>query len=191
MSRRYRKRYTTAAIKCHGGLWQPPFPTSYNVSPRTLKCPLPQSDAEFEILSEVVFGKPLHVSKLWIMEHGYGQIEIAEKWEEYAPSVSIYSYEIDTIFMRTIAGPMKVSATLGWTDFQRHGHRHWLRMKRWSESRRNDDSRSVRPAFVRLARRFGVGENTVGRVDRRADGVPTEGRVDGASAALVSTGTPI
>lgn len=188
MARRYRNRYTAAPIKCHGGMWQPPFPTSANTSPRTFKCPLPESDAEFEILSEIIYGKPLHVSKLLVMDHCYGQIEIAEKWDDYAPRCAAFSYEPNTIFLRTIAGPMHTSATLGWTDFRRYGHRHWLRMQRWSESRRNNDSRTVRPAFVRLARRFGVGENIVGRVDRRSDGVLTSGRVDGALAVSQAGG---
>ena len=181
---RYRIRYSLDPVNYIGVVWQPPFPVARNVSPATFKCPLPQSDAEFAILSEIVFGKQLSVGKLWLRGDDYGQIEIAEKYDSFAPHGG-RSYKVIETFMRTVAGPMSCSASLTWTDFRRYGHRHWRRLERWSESRRTNDSRTVRPAFVRLARRFGVGENIVGRVDRRSDGVLTGGRVDAAPAASI------
>lgn len=159
--------------------WRPPFPVAAGVSPPPFKMPLPQSDAEFAILSEVFFGKALSLDKLWLREDGYGQANIAEKYDSFGDGC----YDKLSWFMRSVFGPIQTSQSLTWTDFKRYKHRHWRRLERWQESRRRGDSSSVRPAFVRLAHQFGVGENIVGRVDRRSDDVLTDGREDAASAA--------
>jgi len=159
--------------------WCPPFPVEAGVSPPNFKMPLPQSDAEFAILTEIFFGKPLTLSRFWLRD-GYGQAQIAEKYDSFGDP-SCYS-KLDW-FMRTVFGPMHTSSSLTYTDFKRYKHRHWRRLERWQESRRRRDSSSVRPAFVRLAHQFGVGENIVRRVDRRSDGVLMDGREDAASAA--------
>lgn len=186
-NRRHRYRYSQEPIKLHGSVWTPPFPVARRVSPGHFKCPLPQSDAEFAILSEIVFGKQLSLKKLWLWE-STGRFSIAEPYDSYAPRGDGL-YGIIEIFRTTIGRAMDCSASLGSMGFKRYGHRHWRRFERWSESRRRNDSRSVRPAFVRLAHRFGVGENIVGRVDRRSDGVLTGGRVDGAPAASIQSHT--
>lgn len=183
-SKRRRQKFSSAPLTLNGTTWTPPFPLEQGVSPRTFKCPLPQSDSEFAILSEIVWGRPLTLKRLHIWnDNNWGQFEIAEKYESFALCGQRASYDVIDWFRRTICGPMHCSASLTYTDFKRYGHRHWARLVRWSESRSRNDSRTVRPAFVRLARRFGVGENIVGRVDRRSGDVLTNGRADAALAA--------
>jgi len=184
MARRWRPhRYSQEPIRLSRGTWQAPFPVTKGVSPATFKCPLPQSDAEFAILSEIVFGQPLSLGKFFLWDSA-GQMQIAEKYDSFAPKNDGH-YTIIGMFLRTVAGPMNCSMSLTYTDFKRYDHRHWLRLERWQKSRRNNDSRTVRPAFVRLAHRFGVGENIIGRVDRRSGGVLSSGRVDAALAASI------
>ena len=163
----------------HRNVWVPPFPVEVGVSPPKFKMPLPQSDAEFAILAEIFFGKPLTLSKMWLNENGYGQAQIAEKYETFGDGC----YDKLSWFLRSVFGPMQTASSLTWTDFKRYNHRHWRRLERWQESRRGGDSSSVRPAFVRLAQKFGVGENIIGRVDRRSGDVLIGGRVDAAPAA--------
>ena len=181
MARYYRSRNWRHEVRVFQGKrpWRPPFPVEAGVSPPAFKMPLPQSDAEFAILSEIFFGKPLRLRKMWLREDGYGQAEIAEKYDTFGDGC----YDKLAWFLRSVFGPMQTAQSLTWTDFKRYKHRHWRRLERWQESRRRGDSSSVRPSFVRLAHQFGVGENIVGRVDRRMDGVLSDGRVDAASAA--------
>jgi hypothetical protein len=187
MARRYRYRFQSEQ-SFRGTTWIPPFPMTRGVSPAHFKCPLPQSDAEFAILSEIFFGKALSLSKLWLYGTG-GQVEFAQGYKEYATadghfsSYSIEGYDRLSFFMQTVFGSISCCRTLGYQDLKRIGHRHWRRLQRWEQSRRDKDSSSVRPAFVRLARRFGVGENIENGNRPPAIGVLSEGREDGATAA--------
>lgn len=192
--RRSRYRYQTGRMFPKIG-WVSPFPFAVGVSPRHFKCPLPQSDAEFAILSEIVFGKALGIGKLWLFDD-MGQVEIAERYDDFAKvdghftSYSLEGYDRLSTFMQTVFGSIACCRSLTYQDFRRRSHRQWRRMEAWERSRRRNDSRTVRPAFVRLADRFGVGENTVSGNRPLGIGVLSEGRADGATAASIHSAQP-
>lgn len=192
MAKRRRYRYQQDRT-FRGTGWVMPFALTTGVSPAHFKCPLPRSDAEFAILSEIFFGKALSLSKLWLYRD-YGQVEIAEKYDDYATidghftSYCCDGYARQSFFMQTVFGSTSCCRSLGYQDFKRLDHRQWRRMEHWEESRRRGDSSSVRQAFVRLAHRFGVGENIENRNRPPGIGVLSEGRVDGATAASFAGG---
>jgi hypothetical protein len=187
--RKYRYRYSNDQVFGHKN-WKPPFPVATGVSPRHFKCPLPRNDADFAILSEIFFGVPLSLSVLWI-GGSCGQAEIAQRYDSFATADGFFGkmetagYDRLSWFWDTVVGPMSGSRSLTHTGFRILTHRQGKRIANWIKRRRDTRGSTPSIAFVRLAHRFGVGENIIGRVDRRSDDVLTGGRVDGALAASI------
>lgn len=162
-----------------------------------LVMPLPHSDSELAILSEAYFGIPLRMKAIW----RYGdtaQYEVEQDYNAYHGTGFKYGkycltgYDHSRVFWRTVFGPLYCGgiARASYGQARITGHRNVERIDRWISDRRLTQGSPPRAAFVRLARRHGVGENIVGRVDRRSDDVLMSGRVDGALAASMREASP-
>jgi len=188
----HRYRYASDASFGHRG-WVPPFPVAMNVSPRHFKCPLPTNDADFAILSEIIFGAPLSLSQLWL--HGeYGRAEIAQRYDDFATVDGYFSshenagYDRIGWFWQTVMGPMGTSRSLTTTGIKIVSHRQRARIENWIKHRRDNRGSTPSAPFVRLAHRYGVGENIVNRNRPPASGVLPAGRADGAAAVSLIGG---
>lgn len=195
MTKRWRYRY--AEDRTFGRRnWRSPFPVAVNVDPKHFKCPLPRNDADFAILSEIFFGVPLSLSKLWFWSSdgkGTGQAEIAERYDSFAEAdgyfgrSEIAGYDRLSWFWQTVLGPMGSSRSLTFTTFRVASHRQQKRIANWIECRRSNRGSTPSEPFVRLARRYGAGENIVDRNRPPESGVLLDGRVDGASTAFLAS----
>ena len=123
-----------------------------------LLCPLPQNDAELEVLSRAYFGVPLHLSSLscW---NGYGSYQVKEKYNDYHGAGFQYSqFDIDGynhsgLFWRSVIGRLTCGgiATHSYGQVKVINHRQAKRLERWIDSRRNKESGRLLKPFVRLA----------------------------------------
>lgn len=184
MARRYRYRYGTEPLGPN--LWVAPFPVALNVSPRHYLCPLPRTDEDFAILTEVFFGVPLSLEDLWVSGDS-GRAKIAERYDSFATvdghftSYCIHGYDRLSWLWQTVTGPMGCSRSLTSTGIKIVSHRQRKRLTSWIKSRRGDGLSGPTKPFVRLAHKHGVGESILGRVDRRSGDALRDGRVDAAS----------
>lgn len=116
--------------------------------------PKPANDAELSVISELVFGVPLSLSKLtdysyevanlYNSYHGEGFAFSRGSCEGYDRSAGFWNWAIGTLYCGGIAAR-------SYGQFKADGHRDSARLKRWQVSRRQDKGRTPRPAFVRLA----------------------------------------
>lgn len=120
-----------------------------------LRLPLPQSDSEFQIVSEYIFGVPLHVC------FHYSGMTFLEKHDSYYDqrfeSLALgSSYDVDSYFRGTIFPPLTCGGiggsvySNGW-DMSRKT-RCVKRIKIWMSKQGKE--LLPRPAFVRLAARI-------------------------------------
>jgi hypothetical protein len=123
------------------------------------RVPRPQSDAEFAILTDWYFGRPLHLRTLTC----YGNActyEIEEEYNSYHGAGwefsegSICGYDHSRVFLQAVFGRLVCGGTAraSYGQAKTHGHRHVRRLRRWiCDRRRGTTDNSVRPAFLRLA----------------------------------------
>ncbi len=130
-----------------------------------LRIPLPQTCKELEIVSEYIFGMPLHLSKLNFYGSGASYQVLEEHSDTYDGVFDTAAhgscYDVDAIFWRTVIGRMMCGGIASHCYGQVHvdGHRHMYRLKRLAFDVRNskkvpDGPCKVRRPFVRLARRL-------------------------------------
>lgn len=125
--------------------------------PERLKLSLPSNDAELAVVSEYIFGWPLHLCVLNV--HGqYGSYEVEQNHDAYydhkfSESVHQSSYEVDRAFWATVIGPLFCGGIARASYGQVHvtGHRQRRRLAAWQHSRRSETGNTLRPAFARLA----------------------------------------
>jgi hypothetical protein len=141
--------------------------------------PKPETDAELEIISEIYFGKALHLRKL----SNYCSYEVEEDYNSYHGEGYEFSecnckgYDHSAIFWRHILGQLYCGgiARASYGQYKIKGYRNKKRIDKWIANRRNNTN-YIRPQFARLANRYGVGESRM-TLDSSA---LTCGRVDGA-----------
>ena len=121
--------------------------------------PLPQSDAELEILTEYYFGTPLHLEKLTV--RSYRVKEIFDDYDLFKGNYDAHGVFWDWALVKLTCGG---TAAQSYGQFDCRGYRHRRRLERWICSRRQKDSRSVRPTFAKVSQVVdGPGENTLNR----------------------------
>ena len=201
-------KYTYQPFRNHP--WVSPLPVRKGVSPAHYKCPLPRNDADFAILSEVIFGVPLTLKSLqvsWgpferthlvddrecshlILGAGYAEIDYRyDDFETISGDFSKYSplghYRLEWLW-QTAIGPMDSSRSLTQTSIRVLTHRNKRRLEAWIKDRSQKRGSPPSPAFVRLAHKHGVGENNLdgNRPPERV--VLTGGRVDAAPAGFAA-----
>lgn len=162
----------------------------FRIERRSLIAPKPRCDEELSILSEIYFGLPLRLVTLRF----YGssaQYEVEQSYNSYHGKGFRYSehcttgYDHSWWFWRHVIGELFCGGIARASYGQAHviGHREVARMNFWVKDRRNPIGSSARKSFVRLARLHGAGENIARRNRPPANGVLSESRVDGVSAA--------
>ena len=121
-----------------------------------LRVALPQNDAELAVLSEYVFGIPVHLKLL--STYSYEVLESHNTYYDSKFSMTAHqsSYEVDHVFWATVIGKLTCGgiAHVSYGQFDYKGHRHKKRILRWIDSRHNkrgNKATVLRPAFVRLA----------------------------------------
>lgn len=148
-----------------------------------LAMPLPNCDAELEVVSEIYFKMPLHLSRL----HRWSY-EVKEKYNAYHGTEwqfgqgCIIGYDHSGLFWKTVCGDLSCGGIAGhsYGQFKINSRRHEKRMQHWIDSRRGKKPDTVRTPFVRLAQKHGLGES----IAIRGSGALTDGREDGATAVL-------
>ena len=133
----------------------------------------PETDAELEILTVIYFGVRLHVVfdiyKSSTPDYtASGRYEVKESYNSYHGTGyefgkgCINGYSHSGAFWKYVFGDLYCGGIAGssYGQFEVFTHREYKRLERWQESRRRGDSRGVRPAFVRLAKQYGLGENS-------------------------------
>lgn len=122
------------------------------------RVPKPKSDAEFAILSEWFFGRPLRVTMSYA-----GQYEIVEKFDSYQDyqfhcydgerSIrGLSQYDTEKVIMNLSFGVLRCGGTAGSQYGQTaYGYRDKKRMQFWIDSRRSKHPSKVRKPFTRLA----------------------------------------
>lgn len=136
--------------------------------------PLPQNDAELELLTNWYFGKSLHISRLDFSFYsedscynndrnnhiGSGSYEVMEDYNSYHGKGWKYSqcenegYHDSGIFWNRVFGDLSCGgiSRASYGQFYVDNYRHGKRLEKWIKSRnRKDNSYKVRPAFLRLA----------------------------------------
>lgn len=117
-----------------------------------IRLPLPETDAEFAIVTERYFGVPLHIKCL---DNGY--YEIAEDYNLFGSYSDYYTPKDlwNWIFGRLNYGGVSRSS---YGQFEPRGHRHAKRLRRWVLNRQKGGSCAnyVRKPFQRLAAQIGV-----------------------------------
>ncbi len=118
----------------------------------------PSNDLELEIVSEYIFGVPLHLKKLDTHDGEYASYEVLENHDDYYDqSFNIKahnsSYEVDDFFWKTVIGSLFCGgiarASYGQVDVK--GYRNQRRIVNWVFSRRNKSANYIRKPFTRLA----------------------------------------
>lgn len=138
---------------------------------RGLAVPLPRNDAEFEVVSEYVFGKKLHLSGLNVNGRekregnkiGNGSYRVTEIYDSYADyafesKVGLGQYNLNRVFLDTVFGELGTGgiALHAYGSFDIRGYRNLKRLKAWENSRQKDSKlgsglSGLRSQFVRLA----------------------------------------
>lgn len=147
--------------------------------------PLPCNDAELEVISEIYFGRPLHIRALRTWWY-----EVDEDYNSYHGKGFLFSqhstegYDHSRLFWNTVFGRLGTGgiARASYGSFEPHGHRHTIRLRNWMEHRRKKETGRLRAPFVRLARQL---SETGGNRVIRGSSVLTEGREDGASCSFL------
>jgi hypothetical protein len=145
--------------------------------------PLPNCDAELEIVSEIYFKIPLHLSRL-----DRNSYKVRERYDDYHgngwqfSTYSIAGYDHSELFWKTICGDLYCGgiASHSYGQFKINSKRHEKRIQHWINSRRGKKPDTVRTPLVRLAQKYGLGES----IAIRGSGALTDGREDGAAAVL-------
>ena len=156
------------------------LPTEYR------RMPKPRNDAELAILTEWFFWAPLSLSVLQVAT-GYARYEVKQKFDSYHGAEfrlkSRCQYDADAGFWRFVIGELTCGGVAGSSYGQAKvvGWRNQKRLESWVQSRRNGGVSCVRPAFARLARAIGAGENRT----IRGGSVLIAGREDGAAGASI------
>jgi len=126
--------------------------------------PKPRSDAELEILSELYFGVPLHLSSLG----AYGSkasYKVAELYDSYHGKGFEQNtdgehrtggYDHSKYFWEYVCGKLYCGGVAGCSYGQTHlkSYRDMRRLQEWVDSRRRNDSGRIRKPFARLALRL-------------------------------------
>jgi hypothetical protein len=171
-------------------MFERPDTSPFKMERNTLIAPKPRCDEELSILSDIYFGAPLRLLTLRV----YGntaQYEVEQDYNAYHGEGFRYGkcanigYDHSRIFWRHVIGNLYCGgiarASYGQANIK--SHRDAARLEFWIKDRRNPSGSSARETFVRLARSHGAGENIARRNRPPTNGVLSEGRVDGASAA--------
>ena len=143
------------------------------------KLPKPITDAEFEIITELYFGKALHVR----FSVQYPKYEIVEDYNSYHGKGYSYSecscegYDHSSNLWNRVFGELYCGgiARASYGQFHIKGFRHKKRLEQWIKNR-GSGANYIRKPFQRLAQKYGLGENRMNLdssvlIDSRADGV--------------------
>ena len=152
------------------------------------KAPIPRNALELELLSEWYFGKKLHAS--FDVYGDSGSYQITEVYNSYHGKGFEFSencgdgYDHSRNFWNHVFGELSCGgiATRSYGQFKIKGYRHKRRLMAWQKMKARQDANYIRPAFVRLARNVGAGENRT----IRGNSVLITGREDGAVRASIS-----
>ena len=132
-----------------------------------LNMPLPETDQELEIISELYFGAPLHLYELRAYEQS-GNYQVNELYNSYHGEGFEYStnctigYDHSAMFWRTVCGELTCGGigSRSYGQFTINNRRHYKRLERWIRNRKNGIS-YVRKPFERLARKLKAREKAV------------------------------
>lgn len=121
-----------------------------------LKLPLPQNDAELEVLSLYVFGRKLHLKELSTSRYEVLEDHYSYYDSKFNEALNCFnSYAVDSDFWGTVIGTLSCGgiARASYGSIKDVGYRQKRRLERWVRSRDKGGKalRGVRNAFVRLA----------------------------------------
>jgi hypothetical protein len=124
-----------------------------------------------------------------VVFRGGASYEVQEDYNKYHgkefqfTEMCIYGYDHSAYFWARVIGRLSCGGIARASHGQSTiiGHRNKARLMAWQESRSRKNGSSVRPAFVRLARNVGAGENRI----IRGSPVLIAGREDGAAGAFL------
>lgn len=127
------------------------------------RMPLPETDAELEVLTYAYFGKALHLS---VLSH-YGNYEVKEDYNSYHgkgwkfPRKNLDGYDYSREFWCTVIGEVICGgiARASYGACKLQGWRQKKRIHRWIRNRKTE-SNYLRKPFLRLAEKIGFSEKT-------------------------------
>lgn len=135
--------------------------SSFSNQRAKLNIPLPNNAKELEIVSEYIFGTPLHLSRLDVYEGA--SYEVKEYHNDYYDNKFNMAshnscYEVDAFFWKTIIGGLRCGGIGGHSYGQTEiiGYRNKKRLQRLSFSLRNEGANYIRKPFARLAEHIRV-----------------------------------
>lgn len=161
----FKSLLTTKKCSIRHGNW-----VKNNKCHKFLKFPMPRSMAEFDVLSEIVWGTKIGIRYINVIKYSC-KYSIEKAYDSYAPKLSSKEmknlglssyYDLNDIFCKTIFGILSCGGVAKSAYGQSHilSHRQRICLEKLVQDmhERLDQRRPLRPSFVRLAQYYGLGE---------------------------------